>query len=141
MHQPTIEFSAVSDDTAQHSRRFYRVPVNEDYVVSFFISDIGHRVSEISQTGIGLLLENNQTYEVGERLESCRLHFDDIRLNDLTGRIVHCSPHDDLWKFGIQWTDMSDSQKQQMESLFSKLKKRVIASIPPSMPKEAGRKK
>ena len=141
MHQPTIEFSAVSDDTAQHSRRFYRVPFNEDTVVSFFISDIGHRVSEISQTGIGLVLENNQTYEVGERLESCRLHFDDIRLNDLTGRIVHCSPHDDLWKFGIQWIDMSDSQKQQMESLFSRLKKRVIASIPPAMPKEAGRKK
>lgn len=141
MRQPTIEFSAVPEDTAQHSRQFFRVPVNEDHVVSILISDIGHRISEISQTGVGLLLEDNQAFEVGEHLYSCRLQYDDICLTDLTGEIVHCSPHEDLWKFGIQWIKMSDSQKQQMEDLLSRLKKRVIASTQPSVPEEAGRKK
>ncbi len=125
----------------QQLRQFFRVPVNEEHVVSILISDIGYRVSEINQTGIGLLLENNQTFEVGERLDSCRLHFDNISLIDLTGKIVHCSPCEDLWKFGIQWIGMNDSQKQQMEDLLSRLKKRVMASLQLSVSEQAGRKK
>jgi c-di-GMP-binding flagellar brake protein YcgR len=141
MEQPTIEFSPVPDDTDPHFRHVFRVPVHEAQGVSFFISDVGYRVSEIGQTGIGLLLEHNQTFEIGECFDTCRLLFDEIVLTNLTGRVVHCSPHEDLWKFGIQWIELTGSQKQLMDQLFSMLKKRVMASSQSSEAKGPGREK
>ncbi len=118
------------------------MPVHDEkYGGSVFISDIGFRISEISQTGIGVIVENNQTFEVGERLEACRLQFDELVLPGLTGKIVHCSFHDDFWKFGIQWVNMTHAHKQQMEALHSRLKKQLMASSQPSVPEDAGTEK
>jgi hypothetical protein len=141
MGQPTIEFSTLPDDTDPQFRHAFRVTVHEEHRVSLFISDVGYKVSEVGQAGIGLLLEHNQTFEVGEHLDACQLLFDDIVLTGLTGRVVHCSPHEDLWKFGIQWTELTESQKQLMDQLFSRLKKRVMASSPPSAAEDPGREK
>jgi c-di-GMP-binding flagellar brake protein YcgR len=137
----TIEFSVLPDDTAPHLRHFYRVPVhNEKHAVSIFISEIGYKVSDISHTGIGLLVEDSQTFEVGERLEACRLQFDEIDLTGLTGKIVHCSPHEGFWKFGIQWMDMTDVSKQEMDTLLARLKEKVMVSSQ-SVLEDTGREK
>ena len=141
MGQPTIEFSSIPDDTAQHSRQFFRVPVNEDHFVSIYISNVGYRVSEISQTGAGLLLEDNQAFEIGEHTYPCCMQYEDICLADLTGQIVHCSLYEGFWKFGLQWIGMNDSQKKQMACLLDKLKKHVMVSLQPSEPEQAGRGK
>ena len=141
MGQPTIEFSTLPDDTDPHFRQVFRVPVHEKQGVSLFISDVGYRVTEVGLTGIGILLEHNQIFEAEERLEACRLLFDDIVLTSLTGRVIHCSPHEDFWKLGIQWIELTDSQKQLMDQLFSRLKKSVMESSQPFAAKDAGREK
>lgn len=139
MGQSSIEFSALPGDTDPHLRHFFRMPVHdENKSASVFISDVGYRISEISQTGIGVIVENNQTFEIDDRLEGCRLQFDEMVLTGLTGKIVHCSSHENSWKFGIQWVDMRNVHIQQMESLLSRLKKQVMASSQPSVPEEAG---
>ncbi len=142
MGQSTIEFSTLPDDTDPHVRHFFRVPVHEEkHGGILFISDVGYRISEISRTGIGVVVENNQTFEIGEYLEPCRVQLDELVLTGLTGKIVHCSSHEDVWKFGIQWIDMTKDHKQQMEALHSRLKKRVMASSQPFVPKDTGREK
>lgn len=139
MKQSTIEFSALSDDPNPNLRRFFRVPVYGERDVSFRVSDIGYPVLEISQAGISMVLDDNQTFEVGERIDACRLAFDDIVLTGMTGKIVHCSPHENQWKFGIQWMGFDDSQKGRMDELVSRLKKRVLAFSHPSLPEHPGR--
>jgi c-di-GMP-binding flagellar brake protein YcgR len=140
MGHSTIEFSVLPDDTDPHLRHFYRVPVhNGKHAVSIFITEVGYRVSDISHTGIGLLLEDSQAFEVGEHIEACRLQFDEIVLTGLTGKIVHCSPLEVFWKFGVRWIDMTGAHKQQMDTLLSRLKINKMISLQPSVPEDADR--
>jgi hypothetical protein len=129
MSHSTIEFLPVPEDPAHQVRHSFRVPVSEKEPVSAIISSIAYPVSDIGPGGIGILVEDNQVFAVGDPLEDCRLNFKDTRLTDLTGKIVHCAFHDQgLWQFGIQWIDLTDSQEKILEQELSRLKKQVLAS-------------
>jgi c-di-GMP-binding flagellar brake protein YcgR len=127
MSHSTIEFLPVPEDLAHQVRQTFRVPVSEKESISAVISSIAYPVSDIGLGGIGILVEDNQTFEIGDPLDGCRLNFKDTRLTDLTGKIVHCAFHDNgLWQFGIQWIDLADSQKKILEQELSRLKKQVL---------------
>jgi hypothetical protein len=129
MSHSTIEFLPVPEDPANQVRLSFRVPVSERESIFATISSISYPVSDIGLKGIGVLVEDNQRFEVGDQLDACQLNFKDTRLTDLTGKIVHCAIHDDgLWQFGIQWIGLLDSQEKILEQQLSRLKKQVLAS-------------
>ena len=129
MSHSTIEILPVPEDPAHQVRQSFRVPVNEKESISATISSIFYPVSDIGLEGIGILVEDNQIFEVGDQFDDCRLNFSDTRLSGLTGKIVHCTIHDGgLWQFGILWVDLSDSQKKMLEQELSRMKKQVLAS-------------
>jgi hypothetical protein len=125
----TIEILPVPEDPAHWVRQNFRVPVSEKESISATISSISYHVSDIGLEGIGILVQDNQIFEVGDQLDACQLNFGDTRLSDLTGKIVHCAIHDgSLWQFGIHWIDLLDSQEKILEQQLIRLKKQVLPS-------------
>ncbi|MCF8091867.1 MAG: PilZ domain-containing protein [Desulfotignum sp.] len=142
MNHSTIELSPVPEDKDPEVRHAFRVPVHEKFAVQAVISSVFHPVSDISPEGIGILLKDNQAFHINETLASCQLHFNDIRLTDLTGKVIHCSGRgNDLWQFGIQWVNLKNSQKKELESLFFRLKKQVLGSTHTPVPENADEEK
>jgi c-di-GMP-binding flagellar brake protein YcgR len=142
MNHSTIEFTPVPEDVDQPVRHFFRVPVKEKESIFVLISSISYPVSDISQEGIGILVENNQAFHIGETLFPCQLHVKDTQLKDMTGKVFHCSVRDSgFWQFGIQWINLENSQKKELEHVLSGLKKRVLASPDAVVQKDAGREK
>ncbi|MCA1787277.1 MAG: PilZ domain-containing protein [Desulfobacteraceae bacterium] len=142
MNHSTIEFTPVPEDVDQPVRHFFRVPVKERESIFVLISSISYPVSDLSQEGVGILVENNQAFQIGETLFPCQLHLKDTQLKDMTGKVVHCSVQDsDFWQFGIQWINLESSQKKVLEQVFSRLKNRVLASQEAVVQKDPGGEK
>ncbi len=129
MSHSTIEFFPVPEESENPVRQAFRVPVGEKEPISAIVSSITCPVSDIGLGGIGILVEDNQAFAVGDLLDACQLNVKDTRLTELTGKVVHCAIHDTgLWQFGIQWIDLSESQKTMLEQELARLKKQVLAS-------------
>jgi len=139
MNHSSIEFVPMPEEAGQQVRRFYRVPLETGESISVLIASVSYPVSDISLGGVSILLEDNQTFEIGADLPGCKLYFKKTVLSDLTGQIRHCSPSargSDLWQFGIQWVHMKESQKKSLEQILTQLKKSALALSQTALPEE-----
>ncbi len=139
MNHSSIEFVPMPENAGQQGRRFFRIPVNAGESICVLIASISYPVADISLGGVSLLLEDDQAFQIGEKLVSCQLQFAHKVLTDLTGRVVHRSAPafgSDLWQYGVQWIQMKDSQKNELEQMLTQLKKSVLASSKTPLPEE-----
>ncbi|HKJ99288.1 MAG TPA: PilZ domain-containing protein [Desulfotignum sp.] len=141
MNDSSIELAPMPEDAGQQVRRSFRVPVDPEEPVSVVIDEISYPVSDISLDGISFSVEDNQRFESGQTLSSCRLQCKNFVLTDLEAQVVHCSfpaQGSDLWQLGIQWVHMKNSEKKELEQMLTRLKKNALAKSRTSGPDHPG---
>lgn len=141
MNHSSIELAPMPEDGGQKVRRSFRIPLDPDDAVYIVIGTISYPVSNISPGGVGFSVQDNQRFEAGEILSPCRLQFKNFELTDLKAQVVHCSfsaQGSDLWQFGIQWLDMKNSRKKELEEMLVRLKTHALAKSRTSAPEQTG---
>lgn len=129
MNSQSIEFDRIKEDSPLPKivRKSFRVPVEDEKNIWAMINDARYSIHDICPGGIGITVEDNRSFFVDQDLLSCELHYFDIIVKDLNGRIVHVSVTlDHGWKYGIQWMGLDKTGSDQLSAIVNKLKAQVL---------------
>lgn len=131
MNSPSIEFDRIKEDSPLPKivRKSFRVPVEDTKNIRVLINDTQYPIQDICLDGIGITVKDSLAFFVGQLLLNCELHYFDVSIKNLNGRIVHMST--DLgqdWKYGIQWTGLEKAASDQISAIAGKLKDRLLGN-------------
>ncbi|SMD06354.1 PilZ domain-containing protein [Desulfocicer vacuolatum DSM 3385] len=125
MQEPSILFQSISGEKEAESpvRKAFRVPVPDNASVHLSLGKKEYSLVNISHGGISVLCDESLDVECDERLPGWNVHIGKIQLNNLTGRVIHCSsmPSGQLL-YGIQWVDVTEEQTVNIHEAVARLK-------------------
>lgn len=129
MNDQSIEFQKIKQDSAlpENVRKTFRVPVEEKKNVWVVINDKRYPVQDICLDGIGIVLENDLSFIVGQGLLNCELNIFNVLIKKLNGQIVHLtSAKGKKLQCGIQWIDMEKGIADKIFKIVSKMKEQLL---------------
>lgn len=94
-------------------RHVFRLPIEEGDNVSLEINDRTYEVINLGTNGIGILLDDEDSFAVGQPLENVMLHLDTEHLR-LKGKVVHVSPREFQLICGIEFVQMTGDEENKM---------------------------
>ena len=137
MTEDSIEFAPLSEEISTESgvRTTYRVPVSDKENILARIEGQTYSVANISVSGIAIPAGSCLDFEAGQILEDTELWIGTDRLENLTGKVIHCSVHDGGYlRFGIQWLNLTSGETDFLETAIRQLKKRALKTADPEGP-------
>ena len=129
MNNKSIEFPKDNEDTnsLETTRNNFRIPTEEMENIFLVIRGTKYKVLDISQGGIGILLEDSSTFTIDETVENCELHIFEHLLKNLKVRIVHFrSRKTKTIHCGIQWADLDKQSSDQLSEITLKMKDQLL---------------
>ena len=116
-----------SDSARTNVRQSFRVPVSEKENLLARISGKAYSVANISAFGIAIRADSCLEFEEGQILPETELWLDNTLLMKITGKVIHCSVHNEgFLQFGIQWRNLSDQEQRSLEATVGALKARMM---------------
>jgi len=94
-------------------RHVFRLPIEEGDNVSLEINDRTYEVINLGTNGIGILLDDEDSFAAGQPLENVMLHLDTDHLR-LKGKVVHVSPREFQLICGIEFVQMTGDEENKM---------------------------
>jgi hypothetical protein len=94
-------------------RHVFRLPIEEGDNVSLEINDRTYEVINLGTNGIGILLDDEDSFAAGQPLENVMLHLDTEHLR-LKGKVVHVSPREFQLICGIEFVQMTGDEENKM---------------------------
>jgi len=94
-------------------RHVFRLPIEEGDNVSLEINDRTYEVINLGTNGIGILLDDEDSFAAGQPIENVVLHLDTEHLQ-LKGRVVHVSPREFQLICGIEFVRMTGDEENKM---------------------------
>ncbi len=126
MENKSILFQAISGEKEADSpvRKAFRVPVPDSASAQVCLGEKEYSLLNVSHGGISVLCDEALDVECDAIRTGWELRLEEIRLHNLTGRVVHCSsmPSGHLL-YGIQWVDLGEDQIAAISEAVSQLKK------------------
>ncbi len=127
MKNESIEFNSEGNESAPLVRKFFRVPVAENALVQISISEKKFLVSNISQSGIGIISDDPSDFKLGDLLTDCELKLMETSIKGLTGKVIRAfSEEPGQLQFGILWLDLQISQRKALDEIFLKMKSQIL---------------
>jgi hypothetical protein len=106
-------------------RHVFRLPIEESDKVSLEINDKTYEVINLGTTGIGILVDEEDSFTVDQPLKEVVLHIDVERLQ-LKGRVVHVSPREFQLICGIEFVEMATEEEDKMLNFLSRHKESLF---------------
>jgi len=131
MENQSILFQAISGEKEVDSpvRKTFRVPVPDSASVQVFLWEKEYSLLNISHGGISVLCDEALDIECDSIRTGWELRLEEIRLHNLTGKVVHCSSMaSGHLLYGIQWVDLEEDQIAAISEAVSHLKTMVFGS-------------
>jgi len=125
MENQSILFQAISGEKEADSpvRKAFRVPVPDSASVQVFLREKEYSLLNISHGGISALCDEVLDIECDAIRTGWKLRLEEIRLHNLTGKVVHCSSMaSGQLLYGIQWVDLEEDQIAAISEAVSQLK-------------------
>jgi len=129
MNNKSIEFQKNNEDTNSPdiTRNAFRIPTEEMENIFLVIRETKYKVVDISQGGVGILLEDSSAFTIDETVENCELHIFENLLKNLNVKIVHFrSRNEKALHCGIQWADIDKQSSDQLSEIISKMKDQLL---------------
>lgn len=127
----SIEFQDIKKEAQplEIVRKSFRVPVEEDGDIQVIIANQTFQVTDISLIGVSILCKQGQTLTVSQIYKGCELVTPDGKIQDLDGKVIHfSSAPGKKWNNGIQWIDLSDDAKAEINALVASRKEKLLKS-------------
>jgi len=124
--QETLELGGVFEDKAV-VRKTFRVPVGDQTPVSLSIAGVAYRVANISEGGVGFLAERGDLVEVGQRMDSLELRFDERQVR-AQGTVRHVTPlEDEGFLYGLSLEMEREEDRAFMVGFVQRARERFFA--------------
>ena len=134
----TIDIQSADNElfTPPPSRKFFRIPVHEKECISVYMKGEIYQVTDISLEGVCLFFDDKIDSEAARLLDGsgliikgCELIFPEIRIRNLTAKIIRFAPvSHDKWENGVQWINLDDDSRKKIAAQISKLKQNFMGS-------------
>lgn len=129
MTDDSIEFQPLPDNIQAEVpvRQSFRVPVSDADKVAAILCGRTYAVADISTSGIAVHADSCLDFVAEQVIEDAELLLGTSRLGGLTGKVVHCSVHDNgNLKFGITWIHLPSQTKDTLDAVIGEIKARAL---------------
>lgn len=130
MIEQSLEFFNVNEDSivSKTVRKSFRVPISERKHIQVTLKGKVYDITNISNFGIGILLNSQADFQIGEVVKDCRLNLFDEDIPNLTGKIIHYSEDiSQQWYYGIRWLEPGTLESDKIINGVLKLKEKFLA--------------
>jgi hypothetical protein len=129
MNSQSIEFDRVKADSPlpKMVRKSFRIPVEDQKNIWIMINNTPYPVQDIGIDGLSITVKDNLAFSVDQDIINCELHYFDLSLQNLNGRIVHISaaPGQD-WKYGVQWEGLEKEISDRILAIVCEMKAQLL---------------
>jgi len=128
MGKKSIEFQPVSKKSLTVPvRKSFRVPVPKESSVRLTILEKDYPLTNISTGGVAIFSNESFEFEIDHVLFSCTLSLGDIRLENLTGKVVQSTAAGKgRFQYGISWLDLNDRDKGALNEFLERMKNETL---------------
>ncbi|MFW5734229.1 MAG: PilZ domain-containing protein [Oceanidesulfovibrio sp.] len=105
------------------TRRSFRVPVDDPYILNVTIGDENFGAFDIVEGGVGVFQSKRNLFSIGEDLNNMTLTFKGEPLH-LQGKVVHISrDQDNSFRYGVQFTKLDPETEDKLVEFVSSTRK------------------
>jgi hypothetical protein len=129
MNSQSIEFDRVKADSPlpEIVRKSFRIPVEDQKNIWIMINAIPYPIQDICIDGLSIMVKDNLTFFVDQKVSNCELHYFDTALQNLNGRIVHISTAlGQDWKYGVHWEGLEKGASDRILSIVCEMKAQLL---------------
>lgn len=109
------------------ARKSFRVPVEDGREAMVIIDTEQYPVLDICIDGVGITIGGSSVFTIGQTIENCGLDVLDVSIKGLTGQVIHISLNLGRdWRCGIHWVNINEGTADQMSTVFSKMKEKLL---------------
>ena len=117
------------NDNNDGGRKFFRIPVDETSKVTIKIGGANYVVVNVAAGGVGIFLDDVNTFETGDKVTDIVLSIDDVSC-EVTGCIAHVSPDDTNYLCGIEILDMDDKTRTLLQRFIDDHRASLFSFMP-----------
>lgn len=107
------------------SRHVFRIPLTEDNIVSVSIEGKKFQLINIVEKGIGVLVDTEATFRIGQALKAIDLNLNEQTLF-LQGKVMHLSPRDFQFICGIKFTRLTHKDEKKILAFLDRQKHKLF---------------
>ena len=119
----------MTDDTSDGGRKFFRIPVDETSKVNITIGGTSFDVVNVAAGGVGIYLDNVNTFTAGDDIADIVLTIDTTSCN-VKGIIAHVSPEDSNYLCGIEILEMDNKTKELLQRFIDDHRASLFSFMP-----------
>lgn len=116
-------------DKTDGGRKFFRIPVDDSSKVTISIGDTNYQVVNLAARGVGIYLDNIETFTTGEQVKDITLTIDTTSCT-AKGCIAHISPGDAKCLCGIELLEMDDQTRNLLKNFIDNHKASLFSFMP-----------
>lgn len=117
------------NDDSDGGRKFFRIPVDETSKVSITISGSSYEVVNVAAGGVGIYLDNIDTFATGDKIKDIVLTIDTTSC-EVKGCIAHVSPEDTSCLCGIELLDMDEQTRDLLKRFIDDHRASLFSFMP-----------
>lgn len=126
---PIRTLGMTADNNTDGGRKFFRIPIDDSSNVSISIQGKGYQVLNVAAGGVGIYLNNIDTFSTGDEIENIVLTIDSTSC-DVTGRIAHVSPNNDRFLCGIELLAMDQKTNDLLQRFIDNHRASLFSFMP-----------
>ncbi len=124
-----IEFEEIDGEllSASVARKSFRIPLIDKPGFLLMTGQKFYSLANISVSGIGILVESESSFFLGQVLTDCELILFKNSIKGLQGKIVHCSADVSGKRLcGVKWLNPDPRSSKKIEAVILALKKKIF---------------
>ncbi len=124
-----IEFEEIDGEllSASVARKSFRIPIIDKPGFSLINDGKSYSLANISVSGLGILVESESSFFLGQVLNDCELILLKNSIKGLQGKIVHCSADISGKRLcGVKWLNLDPRNNKKIEAVVLALKKKMF---------------
>ncbi len=124
-----IELKEINKDDSLTNivRKTFRISVSIQHKFFIVIDQTTYPIADINSLGIGISLESDKIFQVGQIFAGCEVTFDNEVFKGLKGEVIHCSPdRENSWLYGIKWLNLDGKTIEKINRVMQRLKEELF---------------
>ena len=118
-----------NSDKTDGGRKFFRIPIDDSSKVKMTIGGANYQVINIAAGGIGIYLDNIETFTKGEQIKDITLTIGTMSCT-AKGCIAHISPGNTDYLGGIELVEMDKKTSELLQNFIDNHKASLFSFIP-----------
>ncbi len=126
---PPPKETQMTDNNSNGGRKFFRIPIDETSKISITIADTSYEIVNIAAGGVGIYLDNINTFVTGDNVTDIVLTIDTVSCK-VKGCVAHISAEDVGCLCGIELIEMDHQTKELLKRFMDDHRASLFSFMP-----------